>query len=216
MFFQLFHIGTSLSVWYTKFRNFSYHKNANLYLGVHSQFCFKEYTFCTLKKRADACRKKINSVNCIIRILRKNVYYERDIKFNSLHRAPPFTSFENNDDPPFRHYIVSVKQKQAKTTIQNRHCCFTSHALALVGGWACWAAGAGAVRHEAGKLRKVYLSVAVQVGLRNHGLDLRLRQRLPEVVHRQSELLLRDEAVSVAIEDLRGGSFSQKKLSQLS
>jgi hypothetical protein len=80
-----------------------------------------------------------------------------------------------------------------------------------VGGGACWAAGAGAVRHEAGKLRKVYLSVAVQVGLRNHGLDLGLRQRLPEVVHRQSELLLRDEAVSVAIEDLqRGGSFSQK------
>jgi hypothetical protein len=171
---------------------------------VHSQFCFKEYTFCTLIKSADTCLKKNYSVNCIIRILRKNVYYERDIKFNSLHRAPPFTSFENNDDdPPFRHYIVSVKQKQqAKTTIQNRHCCFSSHALALVGGGACWAAGAGAVRHEAGKLRKVYLSVAVQVGLRNHGLDLGLRQRLPEVVHRQSELLLRDEAVSVAIEDL--------------
>ncbi len=101
------------------------------------------------------------------------------------------------------------KKKQAKTTIQNRHCCFSSHALALVGGGACWAAGAGAVRHEAGKLRKVYLSVAVQVGLRNHGLDLGLRKRLTEVVHRQSELLLRDEAVAVAIEDLqRGGSFS--------
>ena len=43
--------------------------------------------------------------------------------------------------------------------------------------------------------------VAVEVGLLDHGAHLAVRQRLPEVVHRQLQLLLRNEAVAVAVEN---------------
>ena len=64
--------------------------------------------------------------------------------------------------------------------------------------------GAGVVRgrHQPRELLEVDLAVPVQVGLGDHGADLGLGQRLPEVGHRQPQLLLADEAVAVAVEHL--------------
>ncbi len=65
--------------------------------------------------------------------------------------------------------------------------------------------------HQAGELLEVDPAVAVQVGLLDHGPDLAIRQRLAQVVHGQAELLLRDEAVAVAVEHPpRGGGRREK------
>ena len=55
------------------------------------------------------------------------------------------------------------------------------------------------VCHEALELVEVDPAVAVEVGLLDHGAHLAVRQRLPEVVHRQLQLLLRYEAVAVTV-----------------
>ena len=60
------------------------------------------------------------------------------------------------------------------------------------------------VGHEPLKLVEVDPPVAVEVGLLDHGAHLAVRQRLPEVVHRQLQLLLRNEAVAVAVENPAG------------
>ena len=57
------------------------------------------------------------------------------------------------------------------------------------------------VRHEALELVEVDAAVAVEVGLLDHGAHLAVRQRLPEVVHRQLQLLRRYKAVAVTVEN---------------
>lgn len=44
-------------------------------------------------------------------------------------------------------------------------------------------------------------AVAVEVGLLDHGPDLHVGQRLPEIVHGQTQLFFRYEAVPVAVKD---------------
>ena len=61
------------------------------------------------------------------------------------------------------------------------------------------------VCHEALELVEVDAAVAVEVGLLDHGAHLAVRQRLAEVVHRQLQLLRRDEAVAVAVEHPAAG-----------
>jgi hypothetical protein len=58
------------------------------------------------KKSGRLPKKEINSVNCIIRILRKNVYYERDIKSNSLHPAPSSLALKTTTTLLF---VISVR-----------------------------------------------------------------------------------------------------------
>ena len=71
------------------------------------------------------------------------------------------------------------------------------------------ATGPRTVRHEAGKLLKIDLAVAVKVGLGNHRLDLGLSERLAKVVHSQAEFLLRDETVAVPVKHFKNVAVSR-------
>ena len=56
------------------------------------------------------------------------------------------------------------------------------------------------VFHQFLKLNEVDLSVPVQVGLLDHGDHLLLTEGLPEVVHRDHQLLLCDQPITVPVE----------------
>ena len=57
------------------------------------------------------------------------------------------------------------------------------------------------VFHQFLKLDKVDLAVTIQVGLLNHCDHFFLTERLPQVVHRDHQLLLGDQPVTVPVED---------------
>ena len=62
------------------------------------------------------------------------------------------------------------------------------------------------MRHESRELLEVDLSVAIEVGLGDHGPDLGLRKRFSEVGHGQPQLLFTDQTVSVAVKHFKGVS----------
>ena len=57
------------------------------------------------------------------------------------------------------------------------------------------------VFHQFLKLNKVDLAVTIQVGFLNHGDHFLLTEGLPQVVHRDHQLLLGDQPVTVPVKD---------------
>merc|ERR1712080_739271 len=63
------------------------------------------------------------------------------------------------------------------------------------------------IRHQTTEFRQINFPVPVQVRLGNHVPHLGLSQGLPEIVHGQPQLLLRDEAVTVSVENFEGMNY---------
>jgi len=60
------------------------------------------------------------------------------------------------------------------------------------------------VGHEFLELCEVYLSVSVDICLLDHGLDLLVSERLPQVVHGELELCSCDESVTIPVKNSEG------------